>query len=107
MIVADFKVVPLGLSTSLGQEIKAIYDMLEEEGISYLPGPMSTAVEVDCLDDLLDVIELANQVLVERGAKRILTTINVDFRLDKEISIESKVASADPKLKDHIRKHKI
>lgn len=41
--------------------------MLDEEGIKYMPGPMSTALEVDSLDDLFDVIELANQVLAEKG----------------------------------------
>ncbi len=91
MIVADLRVIPIGSGTSLSQHIKAVHNMLEEEKISHLSGPMSTTLEVDSLDDLFDIIELANQVLAERGVQRILTTVNIDYRLDKEISMESKL----------------
>jgi uncharacterized protein (TIGR00106 family) len=93
MIVADLRVVPIGSGTSLSQHIKAIHNMLEEEKISHLSGPMSTTLEVDSLDDLFDIIELANQLLAERGVQRILTTVNIDYRLDKEISMESKLSA--------------
>jgi uncharacterized protein (TIGR00106 family) len=91
MIVADLRVLPIGSGTSLSQHIKAIHNMLEEEKISHLSGPMSTTLEVDSLDDLFDIIELANQILADRGIQRILTTVNIDYRLDKEISIKSKL----------------
>ncbi len=91
MIVADLRVLPVGSGTSLSGHVKAIQQMLEEERIAYLPGPMSTALEVDSLDDLFDVIEQANQLLADRGVQRILTTVNIDYRLDKEISMESKL----------------
>ena len=91
MIVADLRVLPVGSGTSLSEHIKAVRQMLEEEKIAYLPGPMSTALEVDSLDDLFDVIEQANQLLADRGVQRILTTVNIDYRLDKEISMESKL----------------
>jgi uncharacterized protein YqgV (UPF0045/DUF77 family) len=48
---------------------------------------------VDSVGDLFDVIELANQVLAEKGVQRIFTSVNIDNRLDKEISIESKLTS--------------
>ena len=89
MIVADIRIVPVGKGTGMSQHVKIVHDILEEEGIKYMPGPMSTALEVDSLDDLFDVIEQSNQVLAERGVQRILTTINIDYRLDKEISMKS------------------
>jgi uncharacterized protein (TIGR00106 family) len=91
MIVADLRVLPVGSGTSLSGHIKAVQQMLEEEKIAHLPGPMSTALEVDSLDDLFDVIEQANQLLADRGVQRILTTVNIDYRLDKEISMDSKL----------------
>jgi uncharacterized protein (TIGR00106 family) len=93
MIVADLRVLPIGSGTSLSQHIKAIHNMLEEEKICHLSGHMSTTLEVDSLDDLFDIIELANQVLAERGVQRILTTVNIDYRLDKQISMESKLSA--------------
>jgi uncharacterized protein (TIGR00106 family) len=97
MIVADIRAIPIGSGTSLSQHIKAVYNILDEEKVRYIPGPMSTAVEVDSLDDLFDIIELLNQVLVDRGVQRILTTVNIDYRLDKEISMESKLKAARTK----------
>ena len=103
MIVADIRAVPVGTGTSLSRYIKAIHKMLDDEGVSYLPGPMSTAVEVETLDELMGIVDLTNQVLVDMGVQRMLTTINIDYRLDKEISIESKIEATEPELKEHIR----
>ena len=47
--------------------------------------------KVDWLaDNALVVSEKANQRLKEMGVQRMITSINIDYRLDKEISIESK-----------------
>jgi uncharacterized protein (TIGR00106 family) len=99
MIVADIRILPVGAGTGMSQHVKAVHDILDEEGIRYMPGPMSTALEVDSLDDLFDVIERSNQVLAERGVQRILTTINIDYRLDKEISMKSKLDTCKNKSK--------
>ncbi len=89
----------MGTGTSMSQHVKAVHDILDEEGIKYMPGPMSTALEVDSLDDLFDVVEQSNQVLTDRGVQRVLTTINIDYRLDKEISMKSKLGICKNKLK--------
>ena len=49
MIVADIRIVAVGTGTSMSQHVKAVHDILDEEGIKYMPGPMSTALEVDSL----------------------------------------------------------
>jgi uncharacterized protein YqgV (UPF0045/DUF77 family) len=36
---------------------QSVHDILDEDGIKYIPGPMSTALEVDSMYDLFDVIE--------------------------------------------------
>jgi uncharacterized protein YqgV (UPF0045/DUF77 family) len=37
-------------------------------------------------------MEKANDKLVQMGVKRIITTIRIDMRLDKEISMQSKLS---------------
>ena len=44
MIVADFSMVPLGSGTSAAEYIRAVYDLLRESGVKFVPGPMSTSV---------------------------------------------------------------
>jgi|SRR5271157_2383227 len=94
MIVADFSMVPLGSRTSAAEYIRAVYDLLRESGVKFVPGPMSTSVETKSFEELFDLIEKANRRLREMGVQRIITSVNIDYRLDKEISIESKLKAA-------------
>ncbi len=91
MIVADFSMVPMGSGTSAAKYIRAVYDILRESGVKFVPGPMSTSVETKSFEELFGLIEKANQRLKEMGVQRIITSVNIDYRLDKEISIESKL----------------
>jgi uncharacterized protein (TIGR00106 family) len=91
MIIADFSMVPMGSGTSAAKYIRAVYDLLKESNVKFLPGPMFTSVETKSFEELFDLIEKANQRLKEMGVQRIITSVNIDYRLDKEISIESKL----------------
>jgi uncharacterized protein (TIGR00106 family) len=91
MIVADFAMVPMGSGTSGGKYIKAVHDLLREMGVKFVPGPMSTSIEINSFEELFDIIAKANKRFEEMGVRRIITSINIDHRLDKEISIESKL----------------
>jgi uncharacterized protein (TIGR00106 family) len=94
MIVADFSLVPMGAETSAGKYIRAVYEMLEESGVRFVPGPNSTSVEVKTFEELFDIIRRSNEKLKEMGVKRIITSVGIDYRLDKEISIESKMGAS-------------
>ncbi|HUI39356.1 MAG TPA: MTH1187 family thiamine-binding protein [Methanothrix sp.] len=97
MIVADFAMVPMGAETSAARYIRAVYDVLEGSGVNFVPGPMSTSIETRTMKELFDLIESANTKVAEMGVKRIITSINIDYRLDKEISIESKMSASKMK----------
>ena len=94
MIVADFALVPMGSETSASKYIRAVYKMLSESGVKFLPGPMTTSVETQSFEELFDLIIKSNEKLEEMGVKRIITTVKIDYRLDKEISIDSKLGAS-------------
>jgi len=91
MIVADFAMIPMGSGTSAGKHIRTIHHLLREMGVKFVPGPMSTSVEINSFEELFDIIGKANKRLAEMGVERIITSVRIDYRLDKEISIESKL----------------
>jgi uncharacterized protein (TIGR00106 family) len=93
MIVADFAMVPMGSGTSAAKYIRSVYEVLREVGVKFVPGPMSTSVETKSFEELFDIIEKANRRLADMGVKRIITSVNIDYRLDKEITIESKLGA--------------
>ncbi|MDD1753675.1 MAG: MTH1187 family thiamine-binding protein [Methanotrichaceae archaeon] len=91
MVVADFAMVPMGSGTSAGKHIRTIHQLLREMGVKFVPGPMSTSIEIGSFEELFDIIGKANKRLAEMGVERIMTSVSIDYRLDKEISIESKL----------------
>ncbi|MDM7935625.1 MAG: MTH1187 family thiamine-binding protein [Methanothrix sp.] len=91
MIVADFATIPMGTGTSASRFVLAVHDLLRESGIRFVPGPMSTAVEVESFGQLFEVVERANRRLAEMGVPRIVTAVHIDYRLDKPATIESKM----------------
>jgi uncharacterized protein (TIGR00106 family) len=93
MIVADFAMVPMGSGTSAAKYIRSVYDVLREMDVKFVSGPMSTSVETKSFEELFDIIEKANKRLEDMGIKRIITSVNIDYRLDKEITIESKLGA--------------
>jgi uncharacterized protein (TIGR00106 family) len=92
MIVADFTTIPMGTGTSASQYVQAVHELLNQSGIKFITGPMSTAVEASSFEQLFEVIEEANKKLADMGVQRIITSIHIDYRLDKDINIESKLS---------------
>jgi uncharacterized protein (TIGR00106 family) len=91
MIVADFTTIPMGTGTSASQYVQAVQELLNQSGIKFVAGPMSTSVEASSFEQLFKVIKEANKKLADMGVQRIVTTIHIDYRLDKDITIESKL----------------
>ena len=96
MIVADFSMIPMGSGTSASRYVRAIYEVLTASSVKFLPGPMSTSLEVNSFEELFRIIDAANERLKEMGVQRIITNIRIDYRLDKEISIDSKLKAVGP-----------
>jgi uncharacterized protein (TIGR00106 family) len=91
MIVADFTTIPMGTGTGASQYVLAVHELLRRSGIKFVAVPMSTAVEANSFEQLFGVIEEVNKKLANMGVKRIITSIHIDYRLDKDVSIESKL----------------
>jgi uncharacterized protein (TIGR00106 family) len=94
MIVADFSTIPMGTGTSASQYVRTVHELLNQSGIKFVAGPMSTAVEASSFERLFELIEEANKKLADMGVQRIITTIHIDYRLDKDITIESKLGQS-------------
>ncbi len=98
---AEISIVPIGTSdTSMGKEIAAAYN-----AISHIKNlkkvaltPMSTQVESDSLDDIFQAIHAAHDSAKSVGAKRVISTIRIDERLDKPNTLDEKVQSVKTKV---------
>lgn len=102
-IHAEISVIPIGISsqttTSMSKEIAAAFDAIQKiKGLKTMLTPMGTQIESNNFANILQAIEVAHQVVRTAGAKRIMSTIRIDERLDKSISLEEKVESVMEKI---------
>ena len=91
-VIAEIKVVPLGTkTTSLSRYVAACLDTVKQaKDISYQLTAMGTIVQGP-MERILELAQRMHEVPFTIGAKRVATTISLDDRRDKEITMESKV----------------
>ena len=91
-VIAEISIVPLGTATtSLSRYIAACINTVKQaQGISYQLTAMGTIIQGP-LGRVLELAQKMHEVPFAMGAKRVITTINIDDRRDKSITIDSKV----------------
>jgi len=100
MAIIEVSVVPLGTgSPSVSRYVAEAEKVLQgEKDIKYELTAMGTIIEGD-LDTLLNLVKkMHRRVLDTAGVMRVVTTLRIDERRDKESSISGKVASVKRKL---------
>ncbi len=92
LIIAEIQIVPIGTATtSLSRYIAACIDIVKQaQDISCQLTAMGTIIQGP-LERVLELAQKMHEVPFLMGAKRVVTTINIDDRRDKSATIESKV----------------
>jgi len=98
-VVAEVTVVPLGTgSASLSAYVAAVENVLKKfPRLKSLLTPMSTILEGD-MDDVLEAVKAMHEAPFRMGALRVSTTLRIDDRRDKKISMAGKLAAVKSKL---------
>ncbi len=91
-VVAEISIVPIGTAgPSISGYVTACYNALKTaKDIRFQLTAMSTIVEGP-LERVLEVAQRMHQLTLEKGAPRVLTSIKIDERGDKPLTIEGKV----------------
>jgi len=94
MAIAEINVTPLGTARpNISSYIAGCYDIIKnEEGIKYQVTPMSTVIEGD-LDRVFEVVKKIHRAPFHNGVQRVMTSLTIDERTDKEDSMEAMVQS--------------
>jgi len=91
-IVAEISVVPLGTgSATVSGYVADCMDVLaKSSGIKYRLTPMGTILEGP-LDLVLKVARAMHEVPFAKGAMRVITTLKIDDRCDKKLTMKGKL----------------
>jgi len=93
-VIAEVSIVPLGtgdtgVSGFIAEAVKALEKVAEANGLRYHVCAMGTAIEGD-LDVVWQAVKAMQEAMFAAGAKRLLTTLRIDDRRDKEETLERK-----------------
>jgi len=99
MAIAEVSVVPLGTKTpSVSQYVaRAIKILEQEQGIKHEITPMGTVIEGE-LDRILAVVKRMHETVLGEGVVRVVTTVKIDDRRDKPLTMKGKLDSVRQKL---------
>jgi uncharacterized protein (TIGR00106 family) len=93
MAVAEISVVPVGTgSPSISDFVANALRIVKESGLKYELSSMATNLEGD-LPDIIEVTRKIHESAFERGAVRVLTSLKIDDRRDKPLTMEGKKAA--------------
>jgi uncharacterized protein (TIGR00106 family) len=98
MAILEISVVPIGIKgPSLSSYVADCIQVLKKEKIRYELTAMGTNIEGN-LKDLIKVALKMHQVPFKKGAPRVLTTLKIDDRRDKEVTLSGKKRAVQKKL---------
>lgn len=93
MAIMQVSVIPVGTgSASLGDLVAETVRVAKKHGVKFELNAMGTNLEGD-LDALLKIAREMHEAPFHKGAPRVVTTLHIDDRRDKELSMEYKVRS--------------
>lgn len=97
-VVAELTVVPyIGGPGGLGRYVAMVEKKLKEFDVKIMLTPMGTILEGD-LDEVFAAARAAHEIPFDNGALRVGTTLKIDERKDKELTMEGKVQSVREKM---------
>lgn len=99
MAIMEISIIPVGSKkSSISNFVAEAVKVLKREGVKYEVTSMGTIVEGD-LEKLFDLARRMHEAVMGKGVARVVTSIKIDDRIDKLLSMEDKVKSVQEKLK--------
>jgi uncharacterized protein (TIGR00106 family) len=97
MAVAEISVVPVGTgSASISDYVARAFKIVKESGLKYELSSMATNLEGD-IPDIMEVVRKIHESAFEQGAVRVLTSLKIDDRRDKPLTMEGKKSAVTRK----------
>jgi uncharacterized protein (TIGR00106 family) len=101
-MLAEFSIVPVGVGSSIGDQLAEVLRIVDESGLPYKINPMGTVIEGEW-DEVMRLIKKCHKTVMKNG-ERAVTTISIDDRKGKPNRIEAKVKSIEKRLGKALKK---
>jgi len=96
--VIEFAIFPTDKGESKSKYVAKVIDMIKKSGVEYIFTPMGTIIETDTVEEGLDIVKRAYEIL-QVDCNRVYSTIKIDYRAGYSNRLKKKVESVENKLK--------
>jgi len=94
-VIASLVVTPLGTDTpSVSKYVAHVLDVLDKHGLKYQLTPMCTIIEGEEEAIFQAILDIKRQMF-DMGLKRVVYTLKVDERTDKQLTMDGKLESVN------------
>jgi uncharacterized protein (TIGR00106 family) len=101
-MLIEFSIVPIGVGSSIGDQLAGVLKIVDESGLPYKLNPMGTVVEGEW-DALMKLVKECHMAVMKK-CERALTTISIDDRKEKTDRINLKVKSIEKRIGKSLKK---
>ena len=101
-IAADICVVPMGVGASVSEYVAEAYQVLADAGLDARLHAHGTNIEGE-YEAVMAAVKRCHERLHALGAPRILTTLKIGSRIDKEQTTDDKIEAVRRRLKDGLK----
>lgn len=101
-MLIEFSIVPIGVGSSIGDQLAEVLKIVDESGLPYKVNPMGTVIEGEW-DEVMKLIKKCHKTVMKKG-ERALTTITIDDRKGKPNRIDEKVKSIEKRIGKSLKK---
>lgn len=91
-VIVDLCVVPMGVGVSVSEYVYACHKVLKKAGLKTMLHAYGTNIEGEW-DEVMAAIKACHEKVHGMGAPRIITTMKLGTRIDREQTMEEKIAS--------------
>jgi uncharacterized protein (TIGR00106 family) len=98
---AEISVIPVSRKarTSMSREVAVAFDAIRKtRGVRATLTALGTQIEAKDVDSALRAVKAAHAAVRKEGAARIISSIRIDERLDRNQTLEDKVRSVEKEL---------
>ena len=101
MPIMEISIVPLGTRTPSVSDYVAVClkKIKNKKNIHYTLTSMGTVIEANSTSRLLKIADEMHHAVLQGKIKRVVTTIKIDDRIDKKLTIKGKLDTVQKKIK--------
>ncbi len=102
-VLLEFSMFPTDVGESKSEYVSKVIDFIDKSGVKYKLTPMSTIIETGSMQEALELVAQASEVLGEHS-NRIYSCIKIDYRKNSDNRMGGKIASVENKLNREVKK---